>query len=296
MDEEKIKSLLTNVDSLINHTCHFTFDLTKPEGKTHKGVCVNYTDLQERRSDFLRELKNTVCSWVYGKDKYNNLFRKELEKRGYDYQNASSHIDSLARDKFRKGIPQGQFGELLLFNFLQYFFKAPALLRKMPLTTSRGHERFGADAIHYRKSDTENIIFIGESKAYKSNYKFKQAFTESLSSIIGTYNSLQEELLLYTYDDFIDPQLQDVAEKLKDGELENVRYELVCLISYHELKSPLAECEKEIKKNLENIILEKFSSLDSDVTKDISRPLIQRIHYIVFPFWDFDGMLEGFDS
>ncbi|MCE9777565.1 DUF1837 domain-containing protein, partial [Shewanella algae] len=260
MDEEKIKSLLTNVDSLINHTCHFTFDLTKPEGKTHKGVCVNYTDLQERRSDFLRELKNTVCSWVYGKDKYNNLFRKELEKRGYDYQNASSHIDSLARDKFRKGIPQGQFGELLLFNFLQYFFKAPALLRKMPLTTSRGHERFGADAIHYRKSDTENIIFIGESKAYKSNYKFKQAFTESLSSIIGTYNSLQEELLLYTYDDFIDPQLQDVAEKLKDGELENVRYELVCLISYHELKSPLAECEKEIKKNLENIILEKFSS------------------------------------
>ena len=166
----------------------------------------------------------------------------------------------------------------------------------MPLTTSRGHERFGADAIHYRKSDTENIIYVGESKAYKSNYKFKQAFTESLSSIIGTYNSLQEELLLYTYDDFIDPQLQNVAEKLKDGELENVRYELVCLISYNELKSPLAECEKEIKKNLESIILEKFSSLDSDVTKYIDRPLIQRIHYIVFPFWDFDGMLEGFDS
>ncbi|MCE9777555.1 hypothetical protein LZ645_21755, partial [Shewanella algae] len=81
-----------------------------------------------------------------------------------------------------------------------------------------------------------------------------------------------------------------------DFELENVIYELVCLISYHELNRPLAECEKEIKKNLENIILEKFSSLDSDVTKDISRPLIQRIHYIVFPFWDFDGMLEGFDS
>src|SRR5690554_2445701 len=273
MNDEAINNLLTNVDSLINHTCHFTFDLTKPEGKAHKGVCVKYTDLQERRSDFLRELKNTVCSWVYGKDKYNTLFKKELEKRGHDYQNASSHIDSLARDKFRKGIPQGQFGELLLFNFLQYFFKAPALLRKMPLTTSRGHERFGADAIHYKKSGMDNIVFIGESKAYKSNYKFKQAFSESLSSIVDTYESLQEELLLYTYDDFIDPKLQDIAEKLKDGELENVRYELVCLISYNELNGPLGECEIEIKKNIENIILERFSSLAPDVTKDISKPL-----------------------
>ena len=202
----------------------------------------------------------------------------------------------MARDKFRKGIPQGQFGELLLFNFLQYFFKAPALLRKMPLTTSRGHERFGADAIHYRKIDRNNVIFIGESKAYKSNYKFKQAFSESLISIVGTYNSLQEELLLYTYDDFIDPQLQDVAEKLKDGELDNVRYELVCLISYNELNSPMAGCEKEIKEKMEKIINERFSSLDLDITKDISRPLIQRVHYIVFPFWDFDEMLEGFDS
>ncbi|SEB16270.1 protein of unknown function [Marinobacterium iners DSM 11526] len=166
----------------------------------------------------------------------------------------------------------------------------------MPLTTSRGHERFGADAIHYKKSGRENVVFIGESKAYKSNYKFRQAFSESLSSIIDTYKSLQEELLLYTYDDFIDPQLQDIAEKLKDGELENVRYELVCLISYNELKSPLGECEKEIKQKIENIILERFSSLDSDVTKDISKPLVQRVHYIVFPFWDFDGMLEGFDS
>lgn len=296
MDDETIKKLLTNVNSLINHTCHFTFDLTKPEGKTHKGVCINYTDLQERRSDFLWELKNTVCGWVYGKDKYNTLFEKELEKRKDDRQGASSQIDRLARDKFRRGIPQGQFGELLLFNFLQYFFEAPALLRKMPLTTSRGHERFGADAIHYRKIDNENIIFIGESKAYKSKYKFKKAFSESLTSIIETYNSLQRELLLYTYDDFIDPQLQEIAEKLKDGELQNVRYELVCLISYNEVKSPLADCEKEIKANIENIIADKFSSLDLDVTKDISKSLIQRIHYIVFPFWDFDGILEGFDS
>lgn len=296
MDDKEIDELLTNVDSLINHTCCFTLDLTIPKGKSHRGVCVNYTDMQERRNDFLRELRNTVCSWVYGKEKYNDLFRRELEKRGQDIQNASSHIDSLARDKFRRGIPQGQFGELLLFNFLQYFFKAPALLRKMPLTTSRGHERFGADAIHYNQNDGKNIIFIGESKTYKSRYKFKQAFSESLTSIVGAYESLQEELLLYTYDDFIDPKLQGVAEKLKEGTLQNVKYELVCLVSYSEQKDPLAECEEKIKENIEKIIIERLSLLGQDITKDISGHLLNRIHYIVFPFWGLDEMLESFDS
>ncbi len=194
MTEENISKLLTNIDSLVSHTYHFQLDISKPEGKSHKGIAINYTDIQERKSDFIRELRNTVCGWVYGKKKYHQLFQKELEKRGYDYQNASSHIDNLAREKFRKGIPQGQFGELLLFNFLQFFFGAPALLRKMPLTTSRGHERFGADAIHFKKQDGQNIIYIGESKTYKSIYKFNTALKDSIGSILNTFR----ETLIYS--------------------------------------------------------------------------------------------------
>lgn len=296
MDEEKISSLLSNVDALIKHTYVFQLEISKPKGCSHHGVAINFTDIQERRSDFVRELKNTVCSWVYGKEKYKNLFDKELHKRGFDYQNASSHIDCLAKDKFRKGIPQGQFGELLLFNFLQFFFQAPALLRKMPLTTSRGHERFGADAIHYKKDNKTNKIYIGESKAYKSMYKFNSAIAESLTSIIGTYESLQEELLLYTYDDFIDPLLQDVAEKLKEGELDNTRYELVCLISYNENKNNAGISEGDIKTNIMNIVLERLNSTDNGLTNEINSALVERIHYIIFPFWDFDNLLEDFDS
>lgn len=296
MDEEKISSLLSNVDALIKHTYHFQLQISKPKGNSHKGVAVNYTDLQERRSDFVRELKNTICSWVYGKAKYKILFDKELNKRGFDYQNASSHIDYLAKDKFRKGIPQGQFGELLLFNFLQFFFHAPALLRKMPLTTSRGHERFGADAIHYKKENEVNKIYIGESKAYKSQYKFNSAIEESINSIIGTYDSLQEELLLYTYDDFIDPLLQEVAEKLKEGELENTRYELVCLISYNENKNNDGMSENDIKSKIKKIVMERLESTNDDLTKKINSALVDRIHYIIFPFWEFDNLLEDFDS
>ncbi|MEY0304767.1 DUF1837 domain-containing protein [Providencia manganoxydans] len=296
MDEEKIQSLLSNVDSLIKHTYHFRLDVSKLKGSSRQGISINFTDLQERRYDFVRELKNTVCNWVYGKEKYQNLFQHELKKRGFDIQNVSSHIDSLAKDKFRKGIPQGQFGELLLFNFIQYLFKAPALLRKMPLTTSRGHERFGADAIHYKRDNKNNIIYIGESKAYKSKYKFNVALEDSLNSIIGTYNNLQEELLLYTYDDFIDPILQNIAEKLKEGELENTKYELVCLISYNETNKYFGKCEEEIKEAIKKIVLDRLESTDDSLTNSIDDVILERIHYIIFPFWEFDKLLEDFDS
>ncbi|WP_419209884.1 DUF1837 domain-containing protein [Providencia manganoxydans] len=294
--KKKIQSLLSNVDSLIKHTYHFRLDVSKLKGSSRQGISINFTDVQERRNDFVRELKNTVCSWVYGKEKYRKLFQNELEKRGFDIQNATSHIDFLAKNKFRKGIPQGQFGELLLFNFIQYLFKAPALLRKMPLTTSNRHERFGADAIHYKKDGERNVIYIGESKAYKSKYKFNAALEDSLNSIIGTFNNLQDELLLYTYDDFIDPTLQNIAEKLKEGELEQTRYELVCLISYNETNKYCGKCENDIKEDIKKIVINRLESTNDSLTKNIDEVLLERIHYIIFPFWEFDKLLEEFDS
>lgn len=71
--------------------------------------------------------------------------------------------------KFRKGCPQGQYGELLLFNFIQHFFKAAPLLRKMPITTNPGLERHGADAIHYLDNGDEQIFFWVNQNAMNQN-------------------------------------------------------------------------------------------------------------------------------
>lgn len=166
----------------------------------------------------------------------------------------------------------------------------------MPLTTSNRHERFGADAIHYKKDGERNVIYIGESKAYKSKYKFNAALEDSLNSIIGTFNNLQDELLLYTYDDFIDPTLQNIAEKLKEGELEQTRYELVCLISYNETNKYCGKCEDDIKEDIKKIVINRLESTNDSLTENIDEVLLERIHYIIFPFWEFDKLLEEFDS
>jgi len=204
LSEEKLKDFFTSTQSFINHVycVQQDFDLNPP--KKHYGVSINYVDLKEYRQQFVEELVNTICDWVYSQRKAKSIIDKLIKQEKRSTQNANSKLQSLAREKFRRSknddlILQGQFGELLLFNFLQYFFGAVPLLRKMPITTSVGHERFGVDAIHYKKENNKNIFFLGESKAYTygEQCQFYTAFEESLSSIITTYKNIDDEMGLY---------------------------------------------------------------------------------------------------
>ena len=142
--KEKVDELLTHTESLINHIYWFKQDLNLQPSKEHIGTAINYTDIQERKDDFLKELVNTVASWVYSKAKSKQIVDERLSKVDFDYGNAYSFLTTQAFSKFRPGQPQGQFGELLLFNFIQYFFMAAPLFRKQRITTSIGHERYGA--------------------------------------------------------------------------------------------------------------------------------------------------------
>jgi hypothetical protein len=162
--KEKIDELLTHTKSLINHIYWFKHDLNLQPSKEHIGAAINYTDIQERKDDFLKELVNTVVSWVYSKAKTKQILDDRLALVNFDHGNASSFLTTQAFSKFRPGQPQGQFGELLLFNFIQFFFMAAPLLRKQRITTSLGHERYGADAIHFKKDGNKNILILGESK------------------------------------------------------------------------------------------------------------------------------------
>lgn len=293
---EQVQALLANTDSLINHVHHFTHELERPPGAYHRGTAINTVDLAEKREDFLRELRNTVNNWVYSKSRYTDLFNEALQERGYDIQNAASHIEWLARSKFRRGHPQGQFGELLLFNFLQFFYNAPPILRKMPLTTNPALERNGADAIHYAPQNGDNIIYLGEAKTYTADYRFNVAFSESLSSILGAYRDINNEIGLYVYDDFIEPPLREVARLLKTGQLSNTRYELVCLIAYAETNAKEAENETAIKSKIESIVEQRLHSADCRVLDGVPEALVSRLHYIIFPIWDFPTLISSFDS
>lgn len=294
--EAEIDALLASTDSLLLNV--FTFQCTghSMPGTSHRGAAVAYQDILERKDDFLRELKNTMCSWVYSKKRYNDLFQAELKERGWDVQNAGAHLQTLARQKFRTGYPQGQFGELLLFNLLQHYFRAVPLLRKMRITTNPGLERHGTDAIHFRPANGQNFVYLGEAKTYSSKYKFKSALDDAVESMLNSFAKFSTELNLYVYDDFIEDELQEIAGKIKRNTLPNVVYELVCIISYEENeKKKAGKGQAEIEASIRNAVDSHILKHQGDFAH-LDQVSLSRIHFIFFPFWELDKLLSEFDS
>jgi len=290
---DAIQSLLTHTETLMNHMFWFKHELGLKPTKEHYGSAINFTDIKCREYDFLRELINTIASWVYSKASIRAMVDERLKQTDSDAANAYNFLVTQAFSKFRVGHPQGQFGELLLFNFIQHFFKAVPLLRKMKITTSTGHERFGADAIHVKQDKNNTLFYLGEAKCYESKYQFREAFTNSLSSIMATFNAFDKELNLYIYDDFIAPELADVAKRYKNGELRDVHFELICLVVYHETKEINGYNEEEIKDFIQNTIVKRCRSLGEEVF-NIQSNVLNRINYIIFPVWQLNMLLDKF--
>lgn len=302
LTKEEIESKLINNDSLFNsiHVIQQNFDII-PDDKPHIGASIAYQDLQELRDNFVNDLFDTITDWVYSSEKYSELLKAEI-KQGKSSAAASSAVQRKARDKFRKKdnsdklLIQGQLGELMLFHFIQRYMKAIPLLRKMKITTSNRIERFGADAIHYKKENNDNIIILGEAKTYTSKYKFDDAFSESISSILSSYDNFRTELGLYTHEDFLDEELDLVAEQFLNNTLENTRIELVCIVTYHETKKLRITNQNDIHKQIEDILKSRFKSYDNRLIDIEGKPILNRITYIVFPIWDLDKLAKKFQD
>lgn len=307
---EELQRLLTHTQSFINHVYHVRQDFKLKPSEKHIGACINHVDMKEYRQEFVDELVNTISEWVYSQRQAKKTI-DELINEGRPEQNAQSKLRSLANKKFRhlhkngakdkeeeRLLLQGQFGELLLFNFLQHFYQAIPLLRKMAITTSAGHERFGADAIHYKKENGKNILLLGESKAYTYNKscQFSTAFQKALSSILTTYLDLNKELELYTYDDFLDPELEGVARAYKNGTLKDVEIHLACLVAYSETKAFEKNSEEQIKADIIKIISDRCGKIKDEYYQCFSGhlTLFRRINYIIFPFWELEDLIGEF--
>lgn len=298
--ESEVAKLISCTNMFMNHV-HFvqqSFNLL-PD-KKHYGTCINYVDLQEFRNEFCEELVNTISEWVYSQKKAAEVIDKMIIE-GRSFQNAQNTLTTEAFKKFRSSstgntLVQGQFGELLIFNFLQGFFKSVPLLRKMPITTSVGMERYGADAIHYKLEGDKNLLFLGEAKTYISKYKFPAAFEDAVDSILNTYENHRKELGRYVYDSFIDDSLIQVATDYKNGKLKNIELQLVCVITYCENKKVEKKSETQIKEDIIKLISERGKALDRKIFSKIDIDLHPRFNYIILPVWELDELLKQFQK
>lgn len=300
MTKDDIAKRLIDNDALFNkiHVIQQNFNIL-PDDKEHIGACIKYQDLSEMRTEFISELVDSVVDWVYSSEKYEALVSSTMGM-GKTRASANSAIISKAKQKFRTAgsqlLIQGQLGELLLFHFIQRHFKAAPLLRKMPITTSPAHERFGADAIHYKVDGNRNILILGEAKTYTSAYKFNAAFEDALNSILDTYEKHRREMNLYLHEDFLDKEMDKVAESYLNGTIENAEIHLVSIITYNETDKIKVTNQADIMAQIEAIIKRRYSSFDNAKIDIKSKPILNRITYIAFPVWELDELAQAFQD
>ena len=302
MEEKDILKRLIKNDSLFNMIGVIVqqYDIL-PNNKEHIGAYIEYQDIQELRDGFVEELSDTIVDWIYSSEKYEEI-KKKLVNNGKSEAAASQYIGRKARNKFRANknsqnvFIQGQMGELLLYHFIQKCMKAVPLLRKMNITTSSDHERFGADAIHFKIENDKNIIILGEAKTYTSKYKFNEAFSDALDSILNTYNKHRSELGLYVHEDFLDDEMNVVAEKYLNNTLKSVEIQLVSIVTYNELSKIDKIDENTIRNNIKKIIEDRYRNYDKDKIDMRKNPILSRITYIVFPVWDLKELAEKFQK
>lgn len=300
MLQSDIEKKLTMNDALFRniHVIQQRFDIL-PDEKEHIGAFIEYQDIAELRAGFLYELFDTIVDWAYNDDKY-HMLEEQYQSEGKSKSAAASQIMRKVKQKFRRGsdgnlLIQGQFGELLLFHFIQRFMKAAPLLRKMPITTSAEHERHGADAIHYCVDGEKNVIVLGEAKAYTSG-NFASALGNAISSILSTYQRYRSELDLYVHEDFLDDEMNCVANELLTGKLKNVEVRLVAVIAYNE-ESPIEiDNEGHIRQQIKGIIERKFSRYNNAKIDLEQNPILKRITYVAFPIWKMRELLEKFQE
>lgn len=295
IDESTVDSLLSNTDLLFSNIHAFQFGVHKIPGKSHRGLCITHQDLNERKDQFISELRNTMSSWVYSKEKFKKILGDLEIERGGDIQNAHAELTRLVKSKFRTGYPNGQFGELLLFNLIQHYYKAAPLLRKMPITTSPNVERHGADAIHYRPSAGLHTVYLGEAKSYPKS-GFRASLNHAVESIMGAHDNFQTEIQNYVNDGFIDDQLVPVATKIKNNALQPLKVELVCIASYGETKQKSGASETEIKKSIEKIVNERICKFNGKCINGCVPAVLSRLHLFVMPFWKFPDLLTNFED
>lgn len=272
-----------------------------PNNKEHIGAYIEYQDIQELRDGFVEELSDTIVDWIYSSEKYEEIKKKQVNS-GKSEAAASQYIGRKAKSKFRANknsenvLIQGQMGELLLYHFIQKCMKAVPLLRKMNIATSSDHERFGADAIHFKIENDKNIIILGEAKTYTSKYKFNEAFSDALDSILNTYNKHRSELGLYIHEDFLDDEMNVVAEKYLNNTLKSVEIQLVSIVIYNELSKIDKIDENTIRNNIKKIIEDRYRNYDKNKIDMKKNPILSRITYIVFPVWDLKELAEKFQK
>jgi hypothetical protein len=301
--ESILKSMLVDTGGFMDNLYHFEIDGLGPK-PIQKGVCIKQHSAKDLREDFIESMVAIILDFVYPEERQDAEIGK-IRGRGHSKGQAFSLLAQAAQKKFRQYSPKmknnqefgikGQFSELLLFVFLQNFFQAVPVLRKMPLITSNKFERYGFDALHIGTQNGVVEFILGEAKTYdREKNALRAAIEESISSVINHHELLREELGLYIHEEFIPLELEELTYKymkMIDGPYKETYVCLCCYQANLEFDSLDADAKN---KSVMKMIGDEMRKWDNMPWKPHAEKYLPNLHLLLFPIADLGQMLKTF--
>lgn len=287
-----IESLLPKMEAFMRTLYHVTLDFEIKPAKKHIATCIDYNDLIQLRPEFTKELLASVTRFVYSRAKSKQIV--DSLSGQHELEDAYNLLTQQAKDKFRPYSVQGQFSELLLFNLLQYHFRAIPLIRKMKITTNVQLERNGADAIHIGLMNDKYVLYLGEAKTYTSG--FKNALKSALDSVYDTFSNHRNEINLYKYEDFLEPELQDVATKYINNEPLALEVHMVCIVTFCVGDITVGKDREATIEKFIQALKDEIATIKESDYPDIPESIFGRISYIFMPVDNLRTLLDDFKT
>jgi len=298
-NQPDIRGLLDKIDSLISTMHYVKADVKLSPEKEHLVTCLKYQGVNQMRKEFIWRLTNSIVKYVLSKTKIKDRFNELTNAEGLDEGDAHAELFQQARQYFRTSDIKGQFSELLLLNFLQYHFQAMPVVRKMTITTNTEVERHGADAIHLGQSEEAGYtIYLGEAKKYTSG--FETAFKNAIKSILTAYKEHRNELQLYKYEEFLEPEVRALIKDYLNLK-QTLPAKLVVIISYCAGTAPIKTSEEEYHQHYLQHVIDECLKIKKQHYQDsegnaINEGLLKELHYILFPVNELEKLLADFKT
>lgn len=204
-------------------------------------------------------------------------------------------MQPVAYGRITKNASMSDYGELLLFLILDYFFEVPKFATKVRARTSEGVAVFGSDCAHVSFSEEGNpVLWLGESK-FKAD--FSGAADDAVDSVkkLIKVHKLKSELRL------LDPHVEanenfdeDFLAKVKEitrGAVPIGAFDInipVLLITDSGAASSSSSLE-ELRAKLEVECKRRFESMNKR-----DWPIMNKVkfHFMLFPLSDKDGLVK----
>ena len=100
----------------------------------------------------------------------------------------------------------------------------------------------------------------------------------------------------YLHQDFLEPETEQLATNLVNGNIKNVEFHLVSIIAYEEKNAKNGNTRDEILGGIKRVIENRYRNFDNNKIDIKSNPILNRITYIVFPVWSFEELIRSFSD